>query len=64
MIKQECVSLQQINLRLPKFPKTIGVVTSPTGAAIHDMKSVSLKEDLCIRLSDGSVIATPKEVYY
>ena len=26
---------------LPKYPKTIGVVTSPTGAAIHDILNVS-----------------------
>ncbi len=30
---------------------------------ITSVKRVSLKEDLCIRMSDGSVIATPKDVY-
>ena len=30
---------------LPAFPDTIGVVTSPTGAVIHDIMNVSLRRD-------------------
>jgi len=30
---------------LPTFPDTIGVVTSPTGAVIHDIMNVSLRRD-------------------
>lgn len=31
--------------RLPAFPDTIGVVTSPTGAVIHDIMNVSLRRN-------------------
>ena len=30
---------------LPQYPDTIGVVTSPTGAVIHDIMNVSLRRD-------------------
>jgi len=30
---------------LPAFPDTVGVVTSPTGAVIHDIMNVSLRRD-------------------
>ena len=35
---------------LPAFPDTIGVVTSPTGAVIHDIMNVSLRRDPKTRL--------------
>ena len=36
---------------LPNFPKHIGIITSPTGAAIHDILSVFRKRCPLIRLS-------------
>ena len=35
---------------LPAFPDTIGVVTSPTGAVIHDIMNVSLRRDPQMRI--------------
>jgi len=35
---------------LPAFPETIGVVTSPTGAVIHDIMNVSLRRDSNARI--------------
>lgn len=35
---------------LPAFPDTIGVVTSPTGAVIHDIMNVSLRRDPAARI--------------
>jgi len=35
---------------LPAYPDTIGVVTSPTGAVIHDIMNVSLRRDPQTRL--------------
>lgn len=42
---------------IPKFPKTIGVVTSPTGAAIHDILNV-----LTRRFSGFHLILNPVKV--
>lgn len=35
---------------LPGFVHTVGVVTSPTGAVIHDILNVSLRRDPCARI--------------
>ena len=35
---------------LPAYPDTIGVVSSPTGAVIHDIMNVSLRRDPCARI--------------
>ncbi|MCC7430026.1 exodeoxyribonuclease VII large subunit [bacterium] len=35
---------------LPNFPLTVGIVTSPTGAAIHDIHSVFLRNAPCVKL--------------
>ena len=35
---------------LPEFPDTIGVVTSPTGAVIHDIINVSLRRNPDVRI--------------
>lgn len=35
---------------LPVFPDTIGVVSSPTGAVIHDILNVSLRRDPCAKI--------------
>lgn len=36
--------------RIPAYPDTIGVVSSPTGAVIHDILNVSLRRDLNARI--------------
>lgn len=36
--------------RIPAYPDTIGVVSSPTGAVIHDILNVSLRRDLSARI--------------
>ena len=35
---------------MPVFPDTVGVVTSPTGAVIHDILNVSLRRDAQARI--------------
>ena len=35
---------------MPAFPDTIGVVTSPTGAVIHDIMNVSLRRNPAVRI--------------
>jgi exodeoxyribonuclease VII large subunit len=38
--------MEIINKPLPKYPKKIALVTSPTGAAIEDMKKVAIIDGL------------------
>ena len=35
---------------IPIYPDTIGVVSSPTGAVIHDILNVSLRRDSCVKI--------------
>lgn len=42
-LSQEGLFAQERKRPLPAFPDTIGVVTSPTGAVIHDIMNVSLR---------------------
>lgn len=35
---------------IPVYPDTIGVVSSPTGAVIHDILNVSLRRDSCVKI--------------
>ncbi len=37
-------------LPLPAYPDAIGVVSSPTGAVIHDIMNVALRRDPCARI--------------
>ena len=42
-LEKEGLFLQSAKKPLPLYPKTIGVITSPTGAAVEDIKSILLK---------------------
>ena len=44
-LSQEGLFEAQRKRPLPPYPDTIGVVTSPTGAVIHDIMNVSLRRD-------------------
>ncbi len=35
---------------LPKFPKTVGVITSPTGAAVQDIRNILFRRFPCINV--------------
>lgn len=35
---------------LPKFPKTVGVITSPTGAAVQDIRNILYRRFPCINI--------------
>ena len=37
-------------IAIPVYPDTIGVVSSPTGAVIHDILNVSLRRDSCVKI--------------
>lgn len=41
---------QEFKLPIPKFPKTIGIVTAPTGAAVRDIISVSKRRNPYVSL--------------
>ena len=42
-LEKEGLFLQSAKKPLPLYPKTVGVITSPTGAAVEDIKSILLK---------------------
>lgn len=42
-LEKEGLFLQSSKKTLPPYPKTVGIITSPTGAAIEDMKSILLR---------------------
>lgn len=42
-LEKEGLFLQSAKKPLPAYPKTVGVITSPTGAAVEDIKSILLK---------------------
>lgn len=42
-LEKEGLFLQSAKKPLPEYPKTVGVITSPTGAAVEDIKSILLK---------------------
>ena len=44
-LSQEGLFAPERKLSLPAYPDTIGVVTSPTGAVIHDIMNVSLRRN-------------------
>lgn len=35
---------------LPKFPKTVGVITSPTGAAVQDIRNILFRRFPCVNI--------------
>ena len=44
-LSQEGLFLPERKKPLPSYPDTVGVVSSPTGAVIHDIMNVSLRRD-------------------
>jgi len=44
-LSQEGLFLSERKRPLPAYPDTVGVVSSPTGAVIHDIMNVSLRRD-------------------
>lgn len=42
-LEKEGLFLRSAKKPLPLYPKTVGVITSPTGAAVEDIKSILLK---------------------
>lgn len=42
-LEKEGLFLQSAKKPLPPYPKTVGIITSPTGAAVEDMKSILQK---------------------
>ena len=49
-LKEQGLFDQEFKKPIPKFPKTIGIVTAPTGAAIRDIISVSKRRNPYISL--------------
>ncbi|MCH5300712.1 MAG: exodeoxyribonuclease VII large subunit [Ruminococcus sp.] len=41
---------------IPKFPKTVGVITSPTGAAIQDIKNILTRRFPCVNIVIAPVL--------
>lgn len=41
---------------IPKFPKTVGVITSPTGAAIQDIKNILTRRFPCVDIVIAPVL--------
>lgn len=56
-LSQEGLFAAERKQALPPFPDTIGVVTSPTGAVIHDIMNVSLR-----RNPDARILLCPVRV--
>ena len=56
-LSQEGLFAPERKLPLPAYPDTIGVVTSPTGAVIHDIMNVSLR-----RNPDAKILLCPVRV--
>lgn len=56
-LAQEGLFDQKRKRPLPAFPDTVGVVTSPTGAVIHDIMNVSLR-----RNPDAKILLCPVRV--
>ena len=42
---------------IPKFPRTVGVITSPTGAALQDIKNILMRRFPCV-----DIILSPAQV--
>ncbi|MCR5495404.1 MAG: exodeoxyribonuclease VII large subunit [Treponema sp.] len=53
-LAQEGLFDQAVKKKIPIFPKTIGVVTSPTGAALRDILQITKRRNKCV-----SVIVLP-----
>lgn len=49
-LKEQGLFDQEFKQPIPKFPKTVGIVTAPTGAAIRDIISVSKRRNPYISL--------------
>ncbi len=49
-LAEEGLFAQERKRPLPPYPDTIGVVSSPTGAVIHDILNVSLRRDPQVRI--------------
>src|SRR5438093_12975013 len=56
-LETEGLFAQERKRPLPKFPRRIGIITSPTGAAIHDMLNV-----LCRRAPWLQILINPVRV--
>jgi len=41
---------ESVKKELPPFPKTVGIVTSPTGAAVHDIITVISRRFPCVKI--------------
>lgn len=50
-LAQEGLFDQARKLPIPQFPKTIGVVTSPTGAALRDILQITRRRNKCISVT-------------
>ena len=42
--------------RLPRFPKTVGVITSPTGAAVQDIRNILYRRFPAIQMVQSQVL--------
>ena len=49
-LSAEGLFLPERKRQLPAYPDTVGVVSSPTGAVIHDIMNVSLRRDPQVRI--------------
>lgn len=53
-LAEEGLFRQELKKKLPAFPTTIGVVTSPTGAALRDILQITKRRNKCV-----SVVVLP-----
>lgn len=57
--------------QLPQFPKTVGIVTSPTGAALRDILQITKRRNKCVNVillpalvqGDGAAETIARQIY-